>query len=307
MQPTEKPELEAPVFDGARRPDRRRVVDAAGVALSVVEWGEETAPPLLMAHGGFDFAETLNVFAPMIAAGGWRVVSWDHRGHGDSAWTPLYSWDADNRDAAYVLDSIGKGPIPMVGHSKGGVLLLRMAEAMPHRVSHMINLDGLPSRRFVPDVAEQRMQMMSAAAVGYLDHRVSLVGKERPPGTVEELAARRARMNPRLNIEWLKYLVQVGAKESADGWRWKIDPKLRMGGIGPWRPEWAMTHLPGIGVPFLGVLGMEIEMMGWGTRPEDVIPWLPAGGRLEQLEGVGHFVHIEQPRRVADLVLEFLS
>jgi pimeloyl-ACP methyl ester carboxylesterase len=25
------------------------------------------------------------------------------------------------------------------------------------------------------------------------------------------------------------------------------------------------------------------------------------------LEGVGHFVHIEQPRLVADLVLEFLA
>ncbi len=33
---------------------------------------------------GMDFARTFDVFAPKLAAGGWRVVSWDHRGHGDS-------------------------------------------------------------------------------------------------------------------------------------------------------------------------------------------------------------------------------
>ena len=68
-----------------------------------------------------------------------------------------------------------------------------------------------------------------------------------------------------------------------------------------------MARLPSIRVPFMGVLGMELEMMGWGTLPGDVEPWLPPGARFETLDGVGHFVHIEQPRAVADLVLEFLG
>lgn len=114
-------------------------------------------------------------------------------------------------------------------------------------------------------------------------------------------------MNPRLDPAWLEYLVTIGAYESDDGWRWRIDPGLRLGGFGPWRPEWMMQRLPGIGVPVLGVLGLEIEMMGWGTLPEDVLPNLPPGGRFEPLEGVGHFVHIEQPRLVADIVLDFLG
>ena len=52
-------------------------------------------------------------------------------------------------------------------------------------------------------------------------------------------------MNPRLSHEWLRYLVSVGARHDDDGWRWKIDPALRLGGFGPWRPEWAMARLPG--------------------------------------------------------------
>jgi pimeloyl-ACP methyl ester carboxylesterase len=47
--------------------------------------------------------------------------------------------------------------------------------------------------------------------------------------------------------------------------------------------------------------------MGWGTLEEDVRSHLPAGGRLVMVEGVGHFLHIEQPRQVADLVLEQLT
>ena len=47
--------------------------------------------------------------------------------------------------------------------------------------------------------------------------------------------------------------------------------------------------------------------MGWGARARDVLPWIPQSGRLEVLEGVGHFIHIEDPERVGTLVLELLS
>jgi pimeloyl-ACP methyl ester carboxylesterase len=235
-------------------------------------------------------------------------VSWDQRGHGDSDRAALYTWDADVRDAAVVLDSIGSSPVPFLGHSKGGAITLHLANALPHRVSAVVNLDGLPSRQAMSDVSEtERTRLLHDQLTGWLDHRRSLVGRTRRPGTLDELAERRGRMNPRLSPEWLRYLVSVGARRDADGWRWKIDPTLRFGGFGPRRPEWSMLRLPGLGVPFLGVLGLEPEVMGWGTRPVDVIPNLPPGGRLEALEDVGHFVHIERPQLVADLVLEHLE
>ncbi len=255
-----------------------------------------------------DFAGTFDVFAPMLADAGHRVVSWDHRGHGDSQHAPLYSWEADLRDAVTVFDSVGQEPVPVVGHSKGGSLMLQLADALPHRVSHLVNLDGLPSRRNFPDVSDhQRTKLLAQELTTWLDHRRSLGSGQRRPGTIEELAARRARMNPRLSTEWLQYLVTVGARHDADGWRWKIDPTLRFGGFGPWRPEWSMMRLPDIGVPVLAVLGTAPDPMGWGTTEGDVRSHLPPSGRLLMLDDVGHFVHIEQPRRVADLVLEHLS
>jgi len=297
-----------PPIDGARRPDRRRRVDSGGIELAVWEWGAEDAPVLLVAHGGFDFAGTYDTLAPRLADAGYRVVSWDQRGHGDSDHAHLYSWDADIRDAVAVLDSIGPAAVPVLGHSKGGALMLQLADALPHRVSHLINLDGLPSARSWPDVPDHhRTRLLNGELGSWLDHRRAAADKVRRPGTIDELAERRGRMNPRLDPDWLRYLVRIGAFEADDGWRWKIDASMRMGGFGPWRPEWSMSRLPSLGMPVLCVLGLDIEVMGWGTLPEDVVPNLPAGARFIPLDGVGHFVHIEKPAVVADLVLDFLA
>ena len=292
----------------ARRPDRYRDVDSAGLRLATYEWGDEEAPPVVLAHGGFDFAGTFDVFAPLLADAGFRVVAWDQRSHGDSEHAAMHNWDADVRDAVAVLDSVATSAVPVIGHSKGGGLLLQLADALPHRVSHLVNLDGLPSRRTPPDVSDtERTRLLAGELAQWLDHRRQAAEASRKPGTLDELAERRARMNPRLPLAWLRYLVTVGGRRDADGWRWKIDPTMRMGGFGPWRPEWSLSRMPGLGMPFLGVLGLELEPMGWGTEPADVGPYLPPGAELVTLEGTGHFVHIEKPMAVARLVVDFLA
>ena len=280
----------------------------SGVDLAVYEWGDEGAPPLLLAHGGFDFAGTFDVFAPCLARGGWRVVSWDQRGHGDSEHAALYQWEADMRDALAVLDSVTDRPVPVVGHSKGGSLITQIAAAMPHRVSSVVNIDGIPSRRAMPDVQDHdRTKLLAADLENWLALRHQAADAVRKPGTIEELAARRARMNPRLEPAWLEYLVTVGGMRDDDGWRWKIDPSLRLGGFGPWRPEWSLYRLPEVSAPLLALIGTEQEVMGWGTTADDVRPYLPPRGRVVSVEGAGHFVHIEAPDETADMVLEHLA
>jgi pimeloyl-ACP methyl ester carboxylesterase len=299
---------ETVTYPGAQPPDRRRAVDSHGLRIEVYEWGDPDAPPLALAHGGFDFARTFDVFAPLLAAGGWRVVSWDQRGHGASEHAAMYSWSGDLRDALAVIDSVTTGSLPVVGHSKGGSVMVQFAAALPHRVTALVNLDGVPSRRAMPDVPDhERTKLLADELGGWLDFRRGVATKVRRPDTLDGLAERRAKMNPRLPIDWLRYLVSVGARHDEDGWRWRIDPGLRFGGFGPWRPEWAMARLPGLNMPMLAVLATEPETLGWATPAEEVEPFLPPDGRLVSFDGVGHFVHIEHPQRVADLALEFLD
>ncbi len=295
-------------FPGAQTPDREYKVDVGGLRVAVHEWGDADAPPFFLVHGGMDFARTYDVFAPKIAAAGWRVVSWDQRGHGDSDHAALYGWDADLRDAMAVFDSVTDEPAPVLGHSKGGSLMIQLADAQPYRFSHVINIDGIPYRRRQPDVADHdRSKMVGSEVTEWLDHRRRTFGNQRKSGTFEELAERRRRMNPRLPIEWLRHLVAVGAREDPDGWRWKIDASMRFGGFGPWRPEWTIIKLPGLPMPFFGILGAKMEEMGWGTVPSQVLPYLPIGGRCDIVDDVGHFVHIERPDETAAMVLDFVS
>jgi pimeloyl-ACP methyl ester carboxylesterase len=294
-------------YPGAREPERRRTVDADGIELAVYEWGRPDAEPLILAHGAFDFARTFNVFAPLLADAGYRVVSWDQRGHGDSAHAALYSWAADERDMLAVVESTTREPCVAVGHSKGGAMLVHTIQALPERFTRFVAIDGLPFRSPRPDDATRQFKPIKADILKeWLDHRRA-GSYVRKPGTLEELARRRARMNPRLPHEWLCYLVTQGARCDADGWRWKIDPSLRMGGFGPHRARWVTERLPGFPIPLLAIFGTVSEPMGWRVDPADLVPYYPASARVETLQDTGHFIHIERPHETAALVLEFLK
>ena len=172
----------------------------------------------------------------------------------------------------------------------------------------LVNIDGMPSRRAAPDVSDtERTRMLGSDVTSWLENRKKIATGKRKAGTIAELASRRAVMNPRLTQEWLSYLVTVGARQDSDGWRWKIDPMLRPGGFGPWRPDWALQGLVGLPMPFLGLLAAEPEPMGWSTKIEEVSGHMPRHGRLEMMEGIGHFIHIERPGLVASKVLGFLG
>lgn len=291
----------------ARPPDRQRSVDAGGIALAVYEWGAIDAPPLILVHGAFDFARTFDVFAPLLADAGYRVVSYDQRGHGNSEHPALYSWVADERDMLAVVDSTTRAPCIAVGHSKGGSLLVHTIQALPHRFTHFVSIDGLPFRSPHPDSAMHERKSMTADIItDWLDHRRTAGERVRKPGTLEDLARRRALMNPRLSHDWLCYLVTKGARHDADGWRWKIDPVLRPGGFGPFRSRWMTDRLPGFPIPMLALFGTVREPMGWDAKPDKLAPYFAATTRVEVMPDTGHFIHIERPQETAALILDFL-
>ena len=294
-------------YPGARPPDRQGQVDVFGVKIATYEWGAPDAPPVLLVHGALDFARTFDVFAPLIADAGYRVVSYDHRGHGDSSPAALYGWVADERDLLCVADAVSKQPMPVIGHSKGGSLLIHAIEALPHRFTRFACIDGMPFRSPHPDTAMHERRYMTPEVISkWLDHRHVSPDSERKPGELQALAARRARLNPRLSHEWLCYLVSKGAYEQPDGWRWKLDPAIRPGGFGVMRSRWMTDRLPGFPVPLLALFSTIDEPMGWDCKLEDLIGYLPASAQAIAMADTGHFIHIERPRQTADLILDFL-
>src|SRR5262249_42151385 len=143
----------------------------------------------------------------------------------------------------------------------------------------------------------------------YLDQRRVAARRSewRPYASLDQLVERRRAQNPRLSVEWLRYFVFHGARESADGWRWKADPLLAHG-FGPWRAEWIAPGYARLRVPLLAVIGSEDDT--WGPLPEAILATrLDGVARLERctIAGAGHFVHIERPRETAAVLLDHLE
>ena len=304
---TSAPRCAIPAFPGARAPERSRTVSADGIRIAVHEWGPIDATPVLLVHGAMDFARTFDVFAPLLADAGYRVVSYDQRGHGDSEHADLYSWVADERDLLAVADSITRAPLIAIGHSKGGSMLVHAIQALPHRFTRFVAIDGLPFRNPHADSAVRDKKSMTAPIITrWLDTRRQSPGLTRKPGTLEDLAQRRARMNPRLAHAWLCYLAALGARQDADGWRWKLDPVIGSSGFGPMRARWMTDRLPGFPIPMLAIFGTEREPMGWDATAADLAPYFPPSTQVQVMADTGHFIHIERPRETAALILPFL-
>ncbi len=208
-------------------------------------------------------------------------MSWDQRGHGDSTHAVLYSWSADVRDAvcgARLGDR--RCRCPSSGHSKGGSLMLELADALPHRVEpprqpRRAAVDPQHARRRRPRAHPDAPRR--AARPGSITARrwpTSCAG--RAPSTSWPNAG--ARMNTRLPIEWLRYLVTVGAERS----RRRLALEARSGAALRWVRSVEPRVVDGApsrhrGARSWACSALETEAMGWGTLPEDVEPYLPAG------------------------------
>jgi len=302
--------LTAPIssYPEPRAPERFRTVNASGIKLKVYEWGDLARPPILLAHGGFDFARTFDAFAPLLAHAGFRVVAWDQRGHGRSDHAALYSQQGDLRDALAVMDSVTQDPVIVIGHSKGGSIVVNLAASVPHRVSSVTSIDGVPTRR--PQFGIERRDSpaaLLAAGEAWLDSRLKSTTGSRATGSVEDLAMRRSKMNPRLDITWLRYLVTVGAVPVNEGWRWPVDPALAFETMGPWTAWESLERTREIAVPILLVLGTEHEGESRAMSADELVGYLPSHARIAEISGAGHFCHIEQPSLVAAHILRHLG
>jgi len=112
------------------------LVSSDGTVLHVEALG--VGPPVVFVHG---FCLNLASWHFQLAslAEERRVVVYDQRGHGLSAFPSSgdFSIETLARDLATVIDAIGE-PVTVVGHSMGGMTLLRYATMFPDRMGETV-------------------------------------------------------------------------------------------------------------------------------------------------------------------------
>jgi pimeloyl-ACP methyl ester carboxylesterase len=99
--------------------------------------------PLVLVHGftgsSLDWSD---VVEPL--AGGRQVVTFDHRGHGESPNTgdaATYTFDQLVADMTVLLDDLELEPFDLLGHSMGGIVSMRYTLAHAERVRSLVLMD----------------------------------------------------------------------------------------------------------------------------------------------------------------------
>ncbi|MGH8117827.1 MAG: alpha/beta fold hydrolase [Rhodanobacteraceae bacterium] len=123
-----------------------RITTRDGLNLALATRGPATAPPLLFAHGFGQSRRAWTRAAETLAALGWRAVTFDARGHGDSDRLPdgAYRLDQFVDDLLAVARSLDAPPV-LIGASMGGLLGLAIAgEVRPDPFRALVLVDITP-------------------------------------------------------------------------------------------------------------------------------------------------------------------
>ncbi|KRR16954.1 alpha/beta fold hydrolase [Bradyrhizobium retamae] len=259
-----------------------RFYESQGLRLHYVDWGNVSAPPLILIHGGLDHCRNWDAIARDLQAH-FHIMAPDLRGHGDSEWAKGSSYSlADNvYDLTRLMRFAGLQDAAFVGHSMGGMVALAYAGTYPEKVSRLVVLDGA----FLSDSQPAPIAEQMSRWIDQLD-RIS-EHQESTFRTIEEAAKRLSTRNKRLTPALAQHLARHGVRQGSDGlYRWKFDHYQRA--RAPYRlwPEDYIALWSRITCPTLLMWGDESFL----PDPADLLAHFKSA-ELQKIAGAGHWLH----------------
>lgn len=267
--------------------------------LNYVVWGDERKPPVLLVHGGRDHARNWDFVAAALTPE-YAVYAVDLRGHGDSDWAfgSMYSLPEFTADIAAFVDHLDRGPLPLVGHSLGGAIVLQYAGTFPNNVTRVAAIEGLG-----PGVREPRPAHLRMAEwieqVRDFERRTP-----RHYRSLHEAVKRMQEANPHLTPDMARHLAEHGVRRHEDGsYTWKFDNYVRMHSPYEFALHDARELWNQIRCPVLLIRGDK----SWAKDPEqDGKASAFHNYRSVQIAGAGHWVHHDQLDAFLAVLLPFL-
>ncbi|QWG22268.1 alpha/beta hydrolase [Bradyrhizobium sediminis] len=288
-------------MDTAPDAPQARYYQSQGLRLHYTDWGNPSAPPLILVHGGLDQSRSWDHLARALRTR-FHVIAPDLRGHGDSEWATGSSYSLADHvyDLRCLVKSEGLEKFAIVGHSMGGMVSLAYAGAFPEQVSRLVVLDGVtnfPARKVKP------IDVRIAEWVSDLDKTAQR--KAHRYASVADGADRIQARNARLTREQAMHLATHALKQDADGgYSWKFDPYLRA--RAPYRLslEDYVALWSRIACPTLLVSGSESFLPDPATA--GVLGHFRQA-ELVRIEGAAHWLQHDKPEEVLRALNGFLA
>ncbi len=246
-------------------------------------------PLVVMVPGLGDLRQEYRFLAPLLVAAGYRAVTMDLRGHGESStgWRD-YTSSAIGSDIVALVRHLDAGPAIVIGTSMGAAATAWAAAEAPDAISHAVLVGpfvrDIPPRSWLAGVAQTAIIRAtlggpwSAWAWGqvygtfygrrpadFAAYRAALVANLREPGRMDAVRG------------------MVSAS--------KADAEARLGDVK---------------APVLVLMGSADPDFTNPRAEADTVAGL-LRGRVAMIDGAGHYPHVEQPDGVARRIVDFVS
>jgi pimeloyl-ACP methyl ester carboxylesterase len=267
-----------------------RVQGDGGVGIEVFVEGPEDGKPVLLLHGWPDTHDLWRHQVKALTDAGFRTIAPDLRGFGASdkpTDIEAYALQHSLFDMVAVLDALGVEKTLLVAHDWGAALGWGMASFLPDRVTKYAALSVGHPNAFRNAGLEQRMRswymllfQFEGIAEQWLAENPFIFGGHPDSDSVA------------------KHLSEPGALTASLGWyRANAHPRTLLG-EGP--------QMPPVSCPVLGIWSdRDIALTEKQMVDSEALvqgPW-----RYEKIEGAGHWMQVDAPDKVNELILGFMQ
>jgi pimeloyl-ACP methyl ester carboxylesterase len=223
--------------------------------------------------------------APVVADSGYRVVTADLRGHGESTpFWPDYTLPASGEDLLALIDHLDAGPAHVIGTSFSPGAAVWAAAERPEAI-HSLTLIGA----FVRDAQPSFFQKVLTAVLlsgpwkvsGWIMYYKTLYPSQQPDDFEEYLSQLRANLKEPGRFEALKKVGFAPKKDSE-------------------------TRLSAVKAPALVIMGTRDP--DW-PDPEAEARFIAdsLSAELVLIDGAGHYPQTERPKEVTPQIVDFLT
>jgi pimeloyl-ACP methyl ester carboxylesterase len=265
-------------------------MEVNGISLHVEDHGSGT--PVVLLHGWPDSSHLWRHQITFLTSNGFRVIAPDLRGFGRSdkpQEVAAYAFANPVADIVGMLDALGLSRAHLVGHDWGAFIAWMTAILHPDRVERLVVL-SVP-HPLAPRTLRQREMawyqlffQFEGVAEAWLQHDEWALLRDflRGDGDVDR---------------YIEDLSRPGALTASLNWyRANLAP----------RPPGRAPDLPAVQAPTLAIWSTNDHYLD-GARLEASASFVDANWRYERIEGVSHWIPLDVPDRLNELLLEWLT
>jgi pimeloyl-ACP methyl ester carboxylesterase len=266
-----------------------RTLRVNGIDLAFCDVG--SGVPVLLVHGFPDSHAVWRHQIPALVEAGYRVIAPDMRGYGASE-APLgesaYTVDKLVGDLVALLDGLGIDKVRLVAHDWGAVIGWQLCIRHPQRVDRYVALSVGHPNAYARGGFMQKLK-------GYYILLFQLRG-------VAEWLIRAG--------DW--FMFRVMTRDAPEVQRWMAElgrPGRLTAAINYYRANFAMLFrggYPAVRVPVMGVWS-DGDVALVETQMSESARYVEGPWRYARIDGASHWLQLEVPGRVNDLLLDYLK